>query len=361
MTRNKQNEAFIRKVLLAKAIEKVVKQVDFDTDVNVEHFSETYGIYVSKFDRDYVKSLIDKKENLSQIKDMKVTGYDVQGLIGLANLLDTMSDNPDFYGCIVLIEKANQKIPYNPLSESFMKKLTSGVIKINDDTKLKVFIYSINGEVDNDVALQTVDMLSKISVINAETVQIEKPDDEEEVKTLWLKAPVAWDTNNSQNSVVNNGTLEDIHLDQLHKSITFTASNRIDYKDLLAYDIDMLLNSEIEDNSNSIIKRMLDNNWMIELSVIDIGGMIVPAYGFFEHKDNAMYDILCATRHPNISNDGSNYCTGANGRTTLKGISELSYGNLTSPLNSNIWSKNSLSIAKGFVAYYTEKFLNLEV
>jgi hypothetical protein len=361
MVRNKQNEAFIRKVLLAKAIEKVVNQIDFDKDTNIEHFSETYGIYVPKYDRDIVKSLISHDESLSNIKDMGVIGYDVLGLVGLANLLDTMSGNLDFYGCIVLIDKDNQKIPYNPLSESFMKKLLAGVISVKDDTKLKVFVYSVKGMVDNDVALQTVDMLSNISVVSAETIKIEKPDDEEEIKTLWLKAPSYWDDNNSQQSAVNNGTLEDIHLDQLHKSIQFTASDKIDYKDLLAFDIDMLINSEIEDNSNSIIKKMLEKNWMIELSVIDIGGMIVPAYGLFEHKDNAMYDILCATKHPNISSDGSDYCTGVNGRTTLKGISELSYGNLTSQLNSKIWSKNSLSIAKGFVAYYTEKFMSLEV
>jgi hypothetical protein len=331
---------FIMKRLLAEELLKFVESKKDDKNISKKSFSVDYAIYST----DSLPDSKNKEYEYIGIPSFNAITYTVKGIEGMMTLLNESIDNPTFYGAIALIKTKNneEKTPYNILSYTFIRKIADKSITINDGTK--VIIYSLKKKINEDVVDSYEEQLMSLDM---KDIIIEQEEGSDDKPSLLLKAPKEWED-------ADRG----VHLSDLHVQLD---TRDINTNTLLKFDIDMIRNAELT-YENLKVKQMLSaGSWMVDMGCIDASGVVVPAYGFYLHKNGKMYDLICAQKHPNISFCGSNYCTGTNGKQTIKGVSELSYGNLSSPMNSSIWHEDSFSIAKAFQKVFWNMLCKTEI
>jgi len=332
------------KRLFLNELERFVDTKKDDKNIFKKTFSLDYSIYTTK-----TEPIEQQKYNYTAFPDIKMIPYNVKGIEGMISLVNEMIQLPEFFGALVLLDSKEdtKKAPYNILSYTFIRKLQENIIKIPKE--VKVIIYLHKDKISENIIKQTEEYLLNLEL---NEISFEPKDDDTENKqkepTLLLKAPKEWeDTDN------------DIHLSDLHIEIKKKELRNVSKTQHI--DIEMIKNAELVYENEQVKQLLKEGNWCVEMGVIDLGGTIAPAYGIYKHNNNIIEDIVCVTKHPNISSNGSNYCTGVNGKTTIKGVSELSYGNLSSPMNINIWHKDSFSIAKAFQKVYWDLLLSIEV
>jgi len=277
--------------------------------------------------------------------DFKINGYSINNAVDLASAITEARTSDRYYGSIVVIDN----IPYNPLSYLFIDKLSRGIISLVDSTVYNYF-YQKDVKIDNDIVKATEDEVLSLVISHISL------DSEEEVgsKNLILR-------------LLASESLQDIsyedfeHLSDFHTDIHITDSilEKELFHKLVLMDFDYIKNAELI-LQNDIERTITDGDWSIEMSIID-KGVKLPSFGFFSKRGDKVERVLSSVAHPNVTADGTNYCTGVQSKNSIDGIAELSFGNLTSPFVSNVWGEDSPSVAKGFQNVFYEMLMGLDV
>jgi len=300
-----------------------------ESSLLVKDFSYDYKIYHSKS-----KPLKAKSFN-TKLPSFNIKTFKVKDIYGLLYLMEEEKKNPSFYGAIVSYDG----VPYNIFSYNFIEMFS--VISMMKDFN----VYSYYNSDKNQIELSEEDKertkkyLQNLDIKNIK-ISHEKKDQKEELYFM-----------------CKNRNVEDygMHLSDLHMKVNDSPAEII--KQVFRISDEYLFNIEAIGPEEIAIDT---NDWMVECSIIDLGA-VVPAYGWFKKEDENMKDMVCATKHPNISSNGQSYCTGIHVRESITGISELTYGNLNSPLNQNIWGDHSLSIAKEFIELYWSLLISIDI
>jgi len=293
-----------------------------ENNMNIIDFSPFYGIYQLKKEIEP----LEMHNEMTKIPSMKTKVYKVNDITSMMYMLDTLIGQDSFYGALMIVDKK----PINPLSYHFIRNFD----KYKELKDFKFAVYTINDKIDKNIAKKVEEKILELDITDI------KFDVENSNISFYMYAPQY---------------LEEFeyHLSSLHKKIDENTN-------IMDKDLDWIYNIGVSDTNEKTIKILKDNDWLIELQAIE-SGVLFPSYGFFQKKGNKIIDIACATKHPNISTNGTNYCTGTNVKYSIQGVSELNYGNLNSPMNNTIWSNNSHSIAKGFQKVFFDIIKNFDL
>lgn len=284
--------------------------------------TEEYGIFRLANDVEFKSS-----NGNTDSYELKMDTYKVNNDKELVAVLRKEAKRDDFYGAVVVIDSQ----PYNPLSFIYINR----EISINKETTL--VMYYRKDKIDNKIVDE---VYNKVKEIYIEDIEIESKETEYNEISMTAYAPRELEDMNL-----------DIHLDSIHVQISNNISEQ--EKALLLMSRPMLLNTKINTMFDSS-SNLIGDNWGIEHSVI-YNGSVLPTYGFWKYVDGKMKKLITATDHPNVSREGDRYCTGINNHKSIRGIAELCYGNLNSPLNSNIYHENTFSVAKGYIRFFMEE------
>jgi len=284
--------------------------------VKSNNISYDYGIYETTIDNKDM-SLNAKGE----MPNFNISMFKAKNFDGMIELLRLSMENDLFYG-LIFIDNDNK--PHNLLSYDVISKLN----KFKTLTNIKVAVY-----LSTTKPIKKHTKTAEEAIMTLEVKNISLSVDESKDPELYLMAP------EEMREIVD-------HIDEYHIKVD-------DNVKLITIAEEMLFNCKMQDGSS----LTTINNWSIELSMID-SSIIIPTYGWFSKKDGNVLPLLSNVMHPNVSSSGSSVCTGSHIKNSIIGISELSYGNLNSPMNSTIWdSKMSLSIARGYVNIYHKLLL----
>jgi hypothetical protein len=292
-------------------------------NIKIEEFSTIYGIYDinSKHKQDKIQHL---SSTPPEFKMVKIT---INSILELVQVLNREIDNDKFYGALFLDDDKN---PINPLSNHFINN--TNLYKYTD---VDLYLYYLESTFDKKIVDETMKILEDVTINN---LIVQNVNADEVIVVI-----SADETLESQG----------FHLSDHHEVIDFTKTLSLNYdKDVYRRVKPSIYNAEIE--------KVLKERWGIEQSIIDYG-IKVPTYGIFIHNDGNIETICASSEHPNIK--GSSWCTGSNMLYSVIGISELTYGNLNSPMESMIWYNKveTLSKAKGFQKHWIEIIKSLSI
>lgn len=323
-------EQFILKETIAKKIIENVNTIrDNGESVHTADFSETYMIYMSKTEERFPITT----SNETLFPHMSIEKKTYNSLHTLYEDLKIFSKVLNFYGALTILDKK----PHNILTKNFHDRLKKGQ-KID---QMEVYFYFIvktaTTVVDTEIAKATYKFLQNYKLLKLSFVPTGAGTGN--IKII-LKTP----------AVIDN--LNEYHLSDYHVSLDADSTS---VKDLMPYDIDFLLNSEVTDE---VTNFPLPEHWVIEVNACQRSSFF-PMYGIFRKKiHNVVETVISPTAHTNITAD--DYCTGVNLKNSVKGIAELCYANLDSPMQTNVWdTRKSLSIAKGFIQHGLTNMKNL--
>ena len=301
------------------------------------------------------KEFLDKNETIPRnftIQSFRATPTKL--LEHLASLVQT----PLFYGLLFV----KDKYPINILSYNFIyDKDIVGWFLSQKEIEYSVYSYPLNQstvkglEKEKTESTYTEILDNNVSLIEEIATSI----------TSWKPAKMTTQINNIDTNII--GELQynhfendfdgAIHLSDFQTTIQVTKEDRNlnnsdfvkKYRELLIlkpedkYKIKLNLQGEAESSS----EILTNGEWVGLLDKID-AGVVLPAYGIYKHNRNGSMSQWYGVGHPNIEKNGNNYCTGRINKYSEKGLSELQYGNLNSPMNTDIWSLETPAEVKGY-------------
>jgi hypothetical protein len=270
---------------------------------------------------------------------------DIYTLYAIINKLIT---NSRFYGAGILIDK----VFYNLLSYNFIySQMLQEMMKDTSKT-YKLVIYTYGDNVQEEVI--------EANIAN------NKSTFENIVKDLLAFHPIGFiekdnENENEENKLIGEflcNIFEDdldgtIHLsDYQHKIKLYDTDANLNDEDfikkfgILEYGNFSKIDFNLKGTSAMTSQALEEKNWCVNLDRIDLG-IVIPAYGLIK-KQGSFIIQHSGLRHPNVSTSGTNYCTGSANKYSYQGIGELSYGNLTSPMNTSIVHNNVFAHVKAW-------------